>query len=156
MERIVTITGDAINKPQNYRVRIGTNYHELIEAAGGFRKEPAKIVSGGPMMGFAIFELDVPTTKTASALLCMTKDEVSQLEPSACINCSRCLEVCPSRIMPNLLATLAEHHDEETFVKYDGMECCECGCCSFVCPAKRHLSQNIKSQRKIVLGKRKK
>ena len=149
MERIVTITGDAIAKPQNYRVRIGTNYHELVEAAGGFRKEPAKIVSGGPMMGFAIFELDVPTTKTASALLCMTKDEVSLLEPSACINCGRCLEVCPSRIMPNLLATLAEQHNEEAFLKNEGMECCECGCCSFVCPAKRHLSQNIKSQRKI-------
>ena len=156
MERIVTITGDAINKPRNFRVRIGTNYHELVEAAGGFRKEPEKIVSGGPMMGFAIFELDVPTTKTASALLCMTKDEVSQLEPSACINCGRCLEVCPSRIMPNILATFAEQHNEEAFLKYEGMECCECGCCSFVCPAKRHLSQNIKSQRKIVLGKRKK
>ena len=86
----------------------------------------------------------------------MTKDEVSQLEPSACINCGRCLEVCPSRIMPNILATFAEQHNEEAFLKYEGMECCECGCCSFVCPAKRHLSQNIKSQRKIVLGKRKK
>ena len=156
MERIVTITGDAIVNPQNFRVRIGTNYNELIEEAGGFRKEPAKIVSGGPMMGFAIFDLDVPTTKTASALLCLTKDEVSELEPSACINCSRCIEVCPSKIMPNYLATLAEHHNEEEFLKYEGMECCECGCCSFVCPAKRHLSQNIKSQRKILLGKRKK
>ena len=156
MERIVTITGDAIADPRNFRVRIGTNYHELIEAAGGFKKEPEKIISGGPMMGFAIFELDVPTTKTASALLCLTRDEVSEMEPSACINCGRCLEVCPGRVMPNRLATLAEQHKEDEFVKNDGMECCECGCCSYVCPAKRQLTQNIKSMRKIVLGKRKK
>lgn len=156
MERIVTITGDAVKNPQNMRVHIGTNYHELIEAAGGFKEEPVKIISGGPMMGFGVFELDLPTTKTASALLCLTKDEVSEMEPSACINCGRCLEVCPGRVMPSKLATLAEKHKEEEFVANDGMECCECGCCSYVCPAKRHLTQSIKSMRKIVLGKRKK
>ena len=156
MERIVTITGDAVKNPQNMRVHIGTNYHELIEAAGGFKEEPVKIISGGPMMGFGVFELDLPTTKTASALLCLTKDEVSEMEPSACINCGRCLEVCPGRVMPSKLATLAEKHKEEEFVANDGMECCECGCCSYVCPAKRHLTQSIKSMRKIVLSKRKK
>ena len=156
MERIVTITGEAINNPQNMRVHIGTNYHELIEAAGGFKEEPVKIISGGPMMGFGVFELDLPTTKTASALLCLTRDEVSEMEPSACINCGRCLEVCPGRVMPSKLATLAEKHKEEEFVANDGMECCECGCCSYVCPAKRHLTQSIKSMRKIVLSKKKK
>ena len=77
MHRIVTVTGDAIADPRNFIVRIGTNYHELVEEAGGFQKEPVKIVSGGPMMGFGIFDLDIPTTKTASALLCMTRDDVS-------------------------------------------------------------------------------
>ena len=72
MERIVTVTGDAIAKPRNFKVRIGTNYHELIEEAGGFKEQPVKVISGGPMMGFGIFDLDVPTTKTASALLCLT------------------------------------------------------------------------------------
>ena len=156
MERIVTITGEAVANPQNMRVHIGTNYHELIEAAGGFKEEPVKIISGGPMMGFGVFELDLPTTKTASALLCLTRDEVSEMEPSACINCGRCLEVCPGRVMPSKLATLAEKHKEEEFVANDGMECCECGCCSYVCPAKRHLTQSIKSMRKIVLSKKKK
>jgi len=156
MQRIVTITGEAIKNPQNYRVRIGTNYHELIEAAGGFRVAPEKIVSGGPMMGFGLFDLDVPTTKTASALLCMSKDEVSASEPSACINCGMCVEVCPGRVVPKLLAEYADRGNEEAFVKCNGMECCECGCCSFVCPAKRNLTQSIKSMRKTVLGKRKK
>lgn len=156
MQRIVTITGEAIKNPQNYRVRIGTNYHELIEAAGGFRVHAEKIVSGGPMMGFGLFDLDVPTTKTASALLCMSKDEVSACEPSACINCGMCAEVCPGRVVPKLLAEYADRGNEEAFVKCNGMECCECGCCSFVCPAKRNLTQSIKSMRKTVLGKRKK
>lgn len=156
MERIVTVTGDAIADPCNFKVHIGTNYHELVDAAGGFKEEPAKIISGGPMMGFAIFNLDLPTTKTASALLCLTKDDVSAMEPTACINCGRCSEVCPGRVVPKLLAECAEHGDDDKFVALNGMECCECGCCSYVCPAKRPLTQSIKSMRKIQLAKRKK
>lgn len=156
MHRIVTVTGDAIADPRNFLVRIGTNYHELIEEAGGFKKEPVKIISGGPMMGFAIFDLDVPATKTSSALLCLTQDDVSKWEPGACINCGRCVEVCPGRVIPSKLADFAEHYEEEKFLAYDGMECCECGCCSYVCPAKRRLTQSIKSMRKIQLAKRKK
>ena len=108
------------------------------------------------MMGFALFDLNVPTTKTASALLCMTKDEVSAMEPSPCINCGKCAEVCPSRLIPKKLATCATHGDEEGFVANYGMECVECGCCSFVCPAKRQVTQSIKSMRKILLAKKKK
>ena len=154
MNRIVTVTGDAIADPRNFIVRIGTNYHELVEEAGGFKEKPVKIVSGGPMMGFGIFDLDVPTTKTASALLCLTQDDVSKMEPSACINCGKCVEVCPGRVLPRKLADFAEHYDEEAFLSYNGMECCECGCCSFVCPAKRPLTQTIKSMRKMQLAKR--
>jgi len=156
MHRIVTVTGDAIAQPQNFKVRIGTNYHELVEEAGGFKEQPEKIISGGPMMGFGIFDLDVPTTKTSSALLCLTRDDVSAMEPSACINCGKCVEVCPGRVVPRKLADYAEHYDEEAFVKNNGMECCECGCCSFICPAKRPLTQVIKSMRKMQLAKKKK
>ena len=156
MNRIVTVTGDAVADPRNFIVRIGTNYHELVEEAGGFKEEPVKIISGGPMMGFGIFDLNVPTTKTASALLCLTQDDVSRMEPSACINCGRCVEACPSRLVPSMLADFAEHYEEEEFLSHDGMECCECGCCSFVCPAKRPLTQSIKSMRKMQLAKKKK
>ena len=156
MHRIVTVTGDAVADPRNFIVRIGTNYHELIKEAGGFIKEPVKIISGGPMMGFGIFDLDVPTTKTASALLCLTQDDVSRMAPGPCINCGRCVEVCPSRLVPSMLATYAEHYDEEEFLSHEGLECVECGCCSYVCPAKRSLTQSIKSMRKIQLAKKKK
>ena len=156
MERIVTITGDAVVEPRNYKVHIGTNYRELLEDAGGFVKKPAKIISGGPMMGFAIFDLDVPTTKTASALTCLTEDAVSALEPSACINCAKCVEVCPERLIPKNLADAVENGQTDRFLKEYGMECCECGCCSFICPARRQLTQLIKGMRKIQLANRKK
>ncbi len=156
MERIVTITGDAITDPCNYRVRIGTNYKELIDAAGGFVKEPAKIISGGPMMGFAVFDLDVPTTKTASAMTCLTEDVVAELAPSACINCSRCMDVCPEHLIPKNLADAVEHNEEEKFLHQYGMECIECGSCSYICPARRQLAQLIKGMRKIQMGKMKK
>ena len=107
-------------------------------------------------MGFALFDLDVPTTKTASALLCMTEDDVSNSEPGPCINCGRCVEACPSRIIPSRLSDYAQNYNEEAFLAYNGMECCECGCCSYVCPAKRPLKQAIGSMRKIVLANRRK
>ena len=156
MERIVTVTGDAVANPRNFRVPIGMSYQELLDVAGGFKQDPEKIICGGPMMGFGMFDLNVPTTKTSTALLALTQDDVSAMEPSPCINCGRCVEACPGRIVPSLLATYAEHFDEESFVEHNGMECCECGCCSFVCPAKRPLTQEIKSMRKIQLAKKKK
>ena len=155
-ERIVTVTGDAVNDTANFRVRLGTNARELIDAVGGFNiEDPGKIISGGPMMGKAMFSLDVPIVKGSSALLCFREDEVSEVEPSNCIRCGRCVEVCPGRVMPNKLADIASHGDLEEFVKCDGMECCECGCCSYVCPAKRHLTQIIAGTRKQVLANRK-
>lgn len=156
MERIVTVSGDAVNEPGNFKVLFGTSQKELIEAAGGFKTEPEKIISGGPMMGFAMFTLDTPVTKTSSSILCFTKDEVAKFEPTACINCGRCVDACPSRLIPSRLADYAEHHDEEAFTKHEGLECMECGSCSYVCPAKRPLKQSIGSMRKIALANRRK
>lgn len=156
IDRLVTVSGDAISNPCNICVRIGTNYQELIDCADGFSKDPAKLVAGGPMMGKAIYTTDIPATKSTSAILAFSVDEVSQTEPEACIRCGRCVSVCPGRVMPNRLATLAERNDLDAFLKNDGMECCECGCCSYVCPAKRHLTQMIAGTRKNILANRKK
>lgn len=156
MHRIVTVTGDAIKEPQNFKVNTGTLYSELVEAAGGFVKEPEKIISGGPMMGFAIFDTDVPVTKTSSALLCMSVDEVSRWEVGPCINCGRCVEICPSRLIPSRLAAHADHFNEEAFLELNGLECVECGSCSYICPAKRQLAQSIKTMRRTALANRKK
>lgn len=156
IKRVITVTGDAVNEPHNFLVRTGTNHSELIDAAGGFKEEPEKIISGGPMMGMAISTIDVPVTKTSSALLCYVKDPLSKVKETNCINCGRCVSVCPGRIIPTRLAEFTEHGDMENFVKYNGLECCECGCCSYICPAKRNLTQAIKSMRKQVLASKKK
>ncbi len=155
-ERIVTVSGDAVKNPGNFKVLFGTNQRELVETAGGFKNDPEKVISGGPMMGQSMFTLDVPVTKTSSSILCMTKDEVAAYEPSACINCGRCIDACPSRIIPSRLADYSEWNDEANFTKWEGMECIECGSCSFVCPAKRQLKQSIGSMKKIVAANRRK
>ena len=156
MNRVSTITGDAIANPGNFLYYIGTNYAELVEAAGGFKTEPQKIISGGPMMGFSMFSLDIPTTKTSSSLLCFTEDEVAKVEPSPCINCGRCVEACPEQLIPSRLAKMADHGVADEFEKWHGLECIECGSCSFACPAKRQLAQSIKTMKKQVLAAKRK
>ena len=156
--RISTITGDAVEHPGNFLYNIGTSYQELVDAAGGFKVQPEKIISGGPMMGFAMFGLDVPTTKTSSSLLCMSQDEVAAAEKlqTACINCGRCVEACPEQLIPSRLAKFSDKGLSEEFEKWHGLECVECGSCSFACPAKRQLKQAIGSMRKTALANKKK
>lgn len=152
IERIVTITGDAVSTPKNFQVRIGTSFRELIDAAGGFTTEPEKIISGGPMMGFSFFNIDVPVVKGSSSLLAFIKDDVSHEEPSACIRCGRCAAACPEHLLPMKLAALAGQNEPEEFKKLGGMECVECGCCSYVCPAKRQVTQSVRSMKKLIIA----
>ena len=154
--RVVTLTGEAFNTPINVDVRIGCSHAELVEEGDGFKEEPKKIISGGPMMGFAMFDLNVPVTKTSSSILAMTKDEVAENEPTPCIRCGRCVEACPGNLVPQKMAEAAMNKDYDTFVKLNGMECYECGSCTYVCPAKRPLTQSFKQARQYVAAQRRK
>jgi len=154
--RIFTVTGDAVCEPRNFYICIGTGFDELLEAAGGLIKEPEKMIAGGPMMGFALFDTKIPTTKTTSALLCLSEDEASKYETTACINCGRCVEACPEQLVPSRLADFAEHGQKDQFEKWYGLECVECGSCSYTCPARRHLAQSIKTAKKQILADKRK
>ncbi len=156
MDRIFTITGDAIMEPRNFRICIGTSYKEILEAAEGYVREPQKLISGGPMMGFALMDVNVPTTKTSGALVALSEDEVSKYETTACINCGRCVEACPENLIPSRLSKFSDHGDKEQFEKWYGLECIECGSCSFACPARKPLAQAIKTMKKMVLADKRK
>lgn len=144
-ERVVTVTGDAVNKPGNFLTRVGTPYRVLVEFAGGLKETPAKVLSGGPMMGIAQYTLDTPVTKGTSGIVLLTPNmaELPQAEP--CIRCSFCIKACPQKLLPQMLAKLAKAekwHD----MKYDFnlMDCMECGCCTYSCPARIPIVQYIK------------
>lgn len=157
MKRVSTVTGDAIKNPSNFLYSMGTPYSQLVEAAGGFTEEPKKIISGGPMMGFSMFSLDIPTTKTSSSILCFTKDAVKEMgEPLACINCGRCVEACPENLIPSRLAKFGNTGQMEAFEKWHGLECIECGSCTYVCPSRRQVAQSVKTMKKLVLAEKRK
>lgn len=156
MSRVMTLTGDAMAKPMNYEVKFGMSHAEVLEEAGGLKCEAKKLISGGPMMGMAMYDLNTPVTKTSSSILAMSEDQVADSQPTNCIRCGRCASVCPGQLIPQLMANAAEKDDLATFQKLNGMECYECGTCTYVCPAKRQLTQIFKQARRAVMDSAKK
>ncbi len=154
MRRIVTVSGSGVKNPCNVKVRIGTSYRELLEYAKWDEEKTVKIISGGPMMGVAISNVDVPVVKGTSAILCFTEEEVKSQAASSCIRCGKCVEVCPMELVPNTLHLSALHGRLETFTSHYGMDCIECGCCSYICPAKRELVQSIRTAKAQLRNKK--
>ena len=149
MERGITITGEAVKKPANYMTRIGVSARELLEHAGGLKENVAavKVLAGGPMMGIAFDSLDVPMQKNNNAFTFLAEDEVEEAEKikTACIRCGRCGRVCPQGLTPQLMSAAYEKKDYDRYEnKLHGLECISCGCCTFICPAKRPLTQEFK------------
>ena len=156
MRKVVTLTGAAIKNPGNYKVRLGTKVSDLVEMAGGFKANPTKVVVGGPMMGVAIYDINVPIVKTTSGILFLTETEAFIPPEQNCISCGQCVEHCPMGLVPTELNTAIMRENSEMFVKLNGLDCVECGSCSYICPAKRRLSQAIRTTRRAELAKRKK
>jgi len=151
MARNLTVSGDMVNNPGNYKVKIGSSYNDLITFTGGLKGKPYKIISGGPMMGVALFSLDVPVIKTSSSILCVSRKLAMLNEEQPCIRCARCLEHCPMGLMPLDLNKYVVLHDYEGFETHNGLDCMECGSCSFVCPSKRFLAQSIRAARRSIM-----
>ncbi len=156
IERITTVTGSAVATPKNLRVRIGTPLAHLVEVCGGLTEEPGKIVLGGPMMGLAQLSLEVPATRGTSGLLLLKEADVVTRPEGPCIRCARCVRGCPARILPTTIAGYARLDMMEAAEELGAMDCIECGCCTFVCPANLPLVQAIRHAKGAILAKRRK
>ena len=156
VERVISVTGDAVNEPKNLQVPLGISVRRLIEACNGFKSEPVKIIAGGPMMGLAMRSVDVPVVKGTSGILALTSKSAYIAEESACLRCGKCLEACPMHLEPTLLDHAVRKRDYETFEAHGGMNCIECGSCAYSCPASRHLVQSYKNGKAAVNEARRK
>ena len=143
-KRLMTVSGRGINTPKNIEVNVGTPISAIVEFCDKLTDDTVKIVSGGPMMGFTLQNLDVATTKTDSGLLALTDKEASTVLPTPCINCGKCASVCPMKLMPMYIDFYATCGDVENAVKYGAANCFECGTCAYVCPAKRPIVQSVR------------
>ncbi len=143
-KRIMTISGGGIGNPHNLEVRIGTPLSSVVEFCGGLSDDTAKLVCGGPMMGYTLMNTDVFTTKTDGGFLALTDKEASTVLPTPCINCGRCVNACPMKLMPVYIDFYATVGDVDNAVKFGALNCFECGACAYVCPAKRPLVQSVR------------
>ncbi len=144
IERVVTVSGKSLEKPSNFKVRVGTPVSYLIEQAGGLPEDTAKVINGGPMMGKALSSLDVPVVKGSSGILIIKEEEAARKEILPCIRCTRCVGVCPMGLEPYLLMTQSEKGLYERMEQEKVMDCIECGSCSYTCPSARPLLDYIR------------
>ena len=144
LSRVTTVSGDAVVEPKNVEAPLGTKYADLVAFCGGAKEPPAKVLSGGTMMGFAVSTLEIGTTKTTSGLLLLSKKRVVQYTSQACINCGRCLRACPMLLNPAEISKAVEANDIKSAEDAHVMTCIECGACTFECPAHRTITQHCR------------
>ena len=138
-QRIVTISGEAIGEPQNFIVRIGTPFHDIVEIAGGLNEKTERVISGGPMMGFAQSDLAVPVIKATNSILCLLKDKNGAAENPVCLRCGKCVGVCPMRLQPLYMYRFTNANRLDELERLNLLDCIECGSCAFTCPGKLPL-----------------
>lgn len=149
-QRIVTISGEAIAKPQNFIVRFGTPFKELVEAAGGLNDKTERVISGGPMMGVAQSDLSVPVIKATNSILCLLRDENGAAENPVCLRCGKCVGVCPMRLQPLYMYRYQKAGDVEQLERLNLIDCMECGSCAFTCPAKLPLVESFRKGKQML------
>ena len=143
-QRIVTVSGETVNLPQNFVVRLGTPFRDLIEAAGGLTDATERVVSGGPMMGFAQADLSVPVVKATNAILCLPHDENGTAENPVCLRCGKCVGVCPMGLQPLYMYRFAQCGQTKELARLHLLDCMECGSCAYTCPGKLPLVEQFR------------
>ena len=149
-ERIVTVSGEAIAQPQNFIVRIGTPFRELLETAGGLNEKTERVISGGPMMGVAQSDMDVPVIKATNSVLCLLKDQNGAAENPVCLRCGKCVGVCPMRLQPLYLYRYVNAQRLDQLERLNLLDCMECGSCAFTCPGKLPLVERFRAGKKLL------
>ena len=149
-ERIVTVSGEAIAEPQNFIVPIGTSFHDLIQVAGGLHDKTERVISGGPMMGFAQSDLNVPVIKATNSILCLLKDVNGAAENPVCLRCGKCVAVCPMRLQPLYMYRFTNAGRVKELQRLNLMDCMECGSCAFTCPGKLPLVETFRKGKQMV------
>ena len=149
-QRIVTISGEAITQPQNFIVRIGTPFHDLVEVAGGLHDKTERVISGGPMMGIAQHDLSVPVIKATNSILCLLKDRNGAAENPVCLRCGKCVGVCPMRLQPLYMYRFVKAGRVDELQRLNVLDCIECGSCSFTCPGKLPLVETFRKGKQMV------
>ena len=155
-ERIVTVSGEAIAKPQNFIVPIGTSFHDLIEVAGGLHDKTERVISGGPMMGAAQSDLAAPVIKATNSILCLLKDVNGAAENPVCLRCGKCVSVCPMRLQPLYMYRFTNAGRVDELNRMNLMDCMECGSCAFTCPGKLPLVETFRKGKQMVREAQKK
>ncbi len=153
-ERITTVVGTPLVRSGNWRTRVGMSYKDAITLAGGVKEDPAKVISGGPMMGFSVYSLDIPIMKNTSGILLLSASELSQYSSGACIRCGRCNDGCPMSLTPGLMSVQIENEHYDMAEKWHVMDCIECGCCAYSCPAHRPLVQHMRRAKSVIAASR--
>ena len=150
VSRSITVDGGAIKEPKNIRVPIGTNIGDIIDFCGGFKSEPRKLISGGPMMGIAICGTDAPICKQNNAILAFDDNKDIIKKERDCIRCGKCVDVCPMSLMPTNIERYAKIKDVESLKESGIMVCMECGSCSWACPSGRPLVQYMRLAKQVL------
>lgn len=152
ISRVMTITGKSMTKPGNYSVRFGTPLSDVVALAGGVPEDTGKIIGGGPMMGRAMNNINMPANKRVSGLLFMPEKESVRVEPENCIRCGKCVSACPMGLEPYLLSKQAQLQMWDEMEQHSVMDCIECGCCLYTCPSHQPLLDYIRMGKAKVGG----
>ena len=151
--RLITISGETVGEPQNFRIRIGTPFEDLIREAGGLKEETERVISGGPMMGVAQSDLSVPVVKATNAILCLPKDKNGAAENPVCLRCGKCVGVCPMRLQPLYMYRYSNCENLEELKRLNLLDCMECGCCAYTCPGKLPLVESFRKAKALLRAK---
>jgi electron transport complex protein RnfC len=153
--RVISVTGGGVVQPKNILAPIGARFKDLVDFCGGFTSNAARMVAGGPMMGFSFTDLNMPVTKGTSGVTVLTRDDIQKSEETHCVRCGRCVDACPMSLVPTKLALACRAKDLDLALQYHILACFECGSCAYTCPAGLPIVQLVRTGKALLAAQKK-